>query len=130
MKEWTQERLEEAWYTIKNAKITKADLSMADYGCLTLDMTLEEYAWGCIYGGYVIGHGFLGASEFKGTESGTEYIMRVMDTVGVENSTSWSVSMSELLSVTTKGFTSSETSSRTSGLIQRVSLRTRGVRHD
>lgn len=84
MKEWTQEQLEEAGYSIRNAKITNADLSMADYGCLTLDMTLEGYAWGCIYGGYVIGHGFLGASEFKGTESGTEYIMRVMDTVGVD----------------------------------------------
>ena len=41
MKKYTQEQLIEAGYTIKNALIESVDLSMADYGCLTLAMTLK-----------------------------------------------------------------------------------------
>lgn len=73
-------------YTVENAKITKADLSMADYGCLTLSMTLEGNGWGVVYGGYCLGKGCLGAGEddFSGSAAGTEYLMRIMDVVGVE----------------------------------------------
>ena len=83
MKKWNKELLEQAGYKIENAKITEVDLSMADHGCLCAEIVLEGDGWGCVYGGFVIGNGYLGAKEFKGYESGTEYIMRIMDTVGV-----------------------------------------------
>jgi hypothetical protein len=69
---------------IKNAKITKVSLSMADYGCLTFYITLDGGGWGCNYGGYCIGKGYLGAKSFRGSEAGLEVLMRIMDTVGVE----------------------------------------------
>ena len=84
MKEWTQKELEEAGYKIENAQISSADLSMADYGVLTLEMPITGSGWGCVYGGRVIGKGYLGANEFKGSSMGIEYIMRIMDIVGVE----------------------------------------------
>lgn len=84
MKEWTQKELEEAGYKIENAQISRADLSMADYGVLTLEMPITGNYWGCVYGGRVIGQGYLGANEFKGSSMGIEYIMRIMDIVGVE----------------------------------------------
>ena len=54
------------------------------YGVLTLEMPITGNGWGCVYGGRVIGQGYLGAKEFKGTPMGIEYIMRIMDIVGVE----------------------------------------------
>lgn len=70
-------------YTIENAKITSIDLSMEDHGVLTLNMTLNGNGWGCVYGSYVLGKGYLGAKKFEGSVKGIEYIMRIMDTVGV-----------------------------------------------
>lgn len=86
MKKYTQEQLTESGYIIKNAFITNVDLSMADHGCLTLAMTLEGGGWGVVYGGYCLGKGYLGADDdfFDGSASGMEYLMRIMDTVGVE----------------------------------------------
>lgn len=52
---------------------------------LSLDLTLNGGGWGVVYGGYVLGHGYLGAKEFKGSASGMEAIMRIMDVVGVED---------------------------------------------
>lgn len=69
---------------IKNAKITKVDLSMADHGVLTLEMVLEGSGWGCVFGGYVLGHGYLDSKDFSGSPKGIEEIMRIMDVVGVE----------------------------------------------
>lgn len=69
---------------IENAKITHTDLSMADHGVLIFTLTLEGAGWGTNYGGYVIGKGCLGAKTFEGSSKGTEAIMRIMDTVGVE----------------------------------------------
>ena len=59
---------------------------MADHGCLTLAMTLEGGGWGVVYGGYCLGKGYLGADDdfFSGSASGMEYLIRIMDTVGVE----------------------------------------------
>lgn len=71
-------------YRIENALIKSVDLSMADHGHLILAMTLEGGSWGVTYGGYALGKGYLGASDFKGSAAGTEYLMRIMDTVGVE----------------------------------------------
>lgn len=86
MKNYTYDKLTEAGYTIENALITNVDLSMADYGCLTLSMVLEGAGWGVNYGGYCLGKGYLGADDdyFNGSAAGTEYLMRIMDTVGVE----------------------------------------------
>lgn len=70
-------------YKIENAKITNADLSMEDHGCLTFSMGIDGGGWGCNYGGYCLGHGYLGAKDFSGSAKGMEYVMRIMDTVGV-----------------------------------------------
>ena len=69
---------------ISNAKIENASITMADHGCLTWYLSLKGSGWGVSIGGYVIGHGYLDAKEFKGSEKGTESLMRVMDTIGVE----------------------------------------------
>ena len=69
---------------IKNAKITKVSLSMADHGCLTFYIGLNGGGWCCNFGGYCIGHGYLGAESFQGSEAGLEVLMRIMDTIGVE----------------------------------------------
>lgn len=68
---------------IENAKIKDVNLSMADYGCLVLEMQLEGNGWGVIFGGRVLGHGYVGAKEFEGGPRGIEEIMRIMDVVGV-----------------------------------------------
>ena len=72
---------------IKNARITSAELSMADHGCLTMWLTLEGSGWGCGFGGYCLGKGYLGAKEFEGSAKGMESIMRIMDVVGVDHFT-------------------------------------------
>ena len=86
MKNYDYYKLTEAGYTIENALIENVDLSMADHGCLTLAMTLQGGGWGVTYGGYCLGKGYLGADDdfFDGSAAGMEYIMRIMDTVGVE----------------------------------------------
>lgn len=84
MKNWTTQELEKEGYKIENARITSVDLSMADHDCLTLSIGLKGAGWGCVYGGYCLGHGYLGADEFDGSAEGMESIMRIMDVVGVE----------------------------------------------
>lgn len=69
---------------IQNARITHVDLSMADHGVLTLELVLEGDGWGCVFGGYVLGHGFVGSKTFSGSAKGIEEIMRIMDVVGVD----------------------------------------------
>ena len=70
---------------ILNAKITSVSISMADHGCLTFTIFLEGEGWGVGYGGYCIGHGYLGADDFKAKNGkGLEAMMRIMDTVGAE----------------------------------------------
>ena len=71
-------------YKIQNAKITSVDLSMKDRGCLTLQLVLEGSGWGCVYGNACLGNGFLGAKVFKGWEHCAVYLMKLMDTVGVD----------------------------------------------
>lgn len=70
---------------IENAKITNASITMADHGCLTFWLTLEGDGWGCGYGGYCIGKGYLGAGEFTAESgSGLVAMMEIMNVVGVE----------------------------------------------
>ncbi len=69
---------------IENAKITNVSITMEDHGCLTFWMTLEGDGWGCGFGGYCIGKGYLGAKSFNAESGkGLEAMMRIMDTVGV-----------------------------------------------
>jgi hypothetical protein len=58
---------------------------MDNHACLTLDITLTGDGWGVVYGGYKLGHGYLGADEFIGSKEGMEAVMRIMDTVGVSD---------------------------------------------
>lgn len=86
MIEWKEEKLIEAGYEIKNARITSADLDMRDNGCMTLSLVVEGAGWGCCYGGRVLGKGYVGADPefFKATGDGMIYIMRIMDTLECE----------------------------------------------
>lgn len=70
--------------SIENAKITSVSITMADYGCLTFLLTLDGGAWEVNFGGYCIGHGYMGAEKFDATDRGLTAMMRIMDTVGVE----------------------------------------------
>lgn len=85
---------------ILNAKITRVSLSMADHGCLTFYITLTSAGWGVSIGGYVLGHGYLGADEFDACGDGLEAMMRIMDTVGVE---SWEDLEGQYVRVKTEG---------------------------
>ena len=106
MTHYTQEKLTNLGYEIKNALITHVDLSMADHGCIALSMTLEGDGWGVCYGGYCLGKGYLGADDsfFNGSAAGMEYIMRIMDTVGVEK---FQALKGKYVRVATKGWGSS-----------------------
>ena len=84
MKEWTTGDLINNGYEIENGKITSINLSMADYGCIVLEMTVEGNGIGFVFGGNALGHGYLGADHFDSTDHALVYIMRIMDTVGVE----------------------------------------------
>lgn len=87
MKNWTLKQLLDKGFEIQNAQITGVSLNMENHGCLTLDLTIEGEGWGCGYGGYCLGKGYVGASDdfFKGSAQGLEAIMRIMDTVGVSD---------------------------------------------
>lgn len=56
---------------------------MENCGCISLDVVVEGAGWACVFGGYSLGHGYLGAKEFSGYGPGMESIARIMDTVGV-----------------------------------------------
>lgn len=83
MKHWTEKALVDSGYTIENAQITNVSLNMNNHGSLCLDLTLEWKGRGCVYGGYVLGKGYVGADDdfFSGSAKGCEAIMRIMDTV-------------------------------------------------
>lgn len=86
MKKYNYDQLVTSGYKIENALIKSVDLSMADHGCFTLSMSLSGDCWGVVYGGHCLGKGYLGAADdfFEGSAAGMEYLMRIMDTVGVE----------------------------------------------
>ena len=86
MKKYNYDQLVASGYKIENALITSVDLSMADHGCFNLSMSLSGDGWGVVYGGYCLGKGYLEAADdfFEGSAAGMEYLMRIMDTVGVE----------------------------------------------
>jgi hypothetical protein len=83
MKIRTEEKLIEEGYDIRNAQIEGAELTMENCGCISLDVVVEGAGWGCVFGGYSLGHAYLGAKEFSGSGPGMESVARIMDTVGV-----------------------------------------------
>lgn len=85
MKQWTEEELINDGNRLRNAEITNVSLNFKDHGVLTLDLTLSDGGWGVVFGGYVLGHGYLGSENFKGSKAGLEAIMRIMDVVGVDD---------------------------------------------
>lgn len=101
MIEYTTRELEDLGYKIKNAKITNVDLSMADHGCLTSFITLDGGGWGTNYGGYCLGHGYLGSEHFDGCSDSIEYLMRIMDVVG---SDTFNGMVGKYVRVATKGW--------------------------
>lgn len=101
MKKWSEEELISAGYKIKNAKVIHVDLSMEDHGVICLDMTLEGNGWGVVFGGVVLGQGYVGAKEFNGSADGMEYIMRIMDTL---NSSKFNDMVGKHVRVATKGW--------------------------
>lgn len=84
MRNWTEKDLINSGYTIENAQIKSVSLNMENHGCLCLDLAIEWKGSGCVYGGYVLGKGYVGADDefFSGSAKGCEAIMRIMDTVG------------------------------------------------
>ena len=101
MHNYTEKELIELGYELKNAKITDVSLSMGNYGCLTSWLVLNGDDWAVSYGGNCLGHGYLGGEEFEGMAEGLEYLMRVMDVVGVE---SWEGLKNKHVRVATKGW--------------------------
>ena len=87
MKKYTEEQLKSKGYELLNAKITNVSLNMKNHGCVTLDICLDGSGWGVVYGGYCLGKGYLGAENnfFKGSAQGMEAIIRIMDTIGVDD---------------------------------------------
>lgn len=100
MKIWTEEELINDGNRLRNAEITNVSLNFKDHGVLTLDLTLSGGGWGVVFGGYVLGRGYLGAKNFVGYASGLEAIMRIMDVVGVDDLTEMK---GEHVRVATKG---------------------------
>lgn len=70
---------------IEEMKISSVDLSMEDHGCLVMRMWLINTKKIVLFGNALLGKGYLGADSFEGNELGTEYIMRIMDIVGVSS---------------------------------------------
>lgn len=84
MIDWSESLLKESGYRIGNSLIESADLNMENHGCLDMTLSLRGQVDVC-FGGYVLGIGYLDdGDDFKGSAAGLEYIMRVMDVVGVE----------------------------------------------
>lgn len=84
MKQHSFDELISNGYKVENALIKSVDISMADHGCITSLITLDGGSWGCVFGGYCLGHGYLGATEFDGSPKGMEMIAQIMNIVGVE----------------------------------------------
>lgn len=101
MHKYTIDELIEQGYKIENAKINSVDLSMEDHGCMTLSVVLEGKGWCCTYGGYCLGHGYLGAKTFDGDDKSMPYIMQIMDTVGVSR---FNNMVGKYIRVATKGW--------------------------
>ena len=48
MKIWTEDKLIEEGYNIRNAQIKGAELTMENCGCISLDVVVEGAGWACV----------------------------------------------------------------------------------
>lgn len=80
--ETTKDELIAQGYHIENAYIKNVRLSMADYSCLSSNLDLIFERGGIGFGGYCLGKGYVGASNFSSNGSGLVYLMRIMDVIG------------------------------------------------
>lgn len=48
MKIWTEKKLIEEGYDIRNAQIKGAELTMENHGCISFDVVVEGAGWGCV----------------------------------------------------------------------------------
>lgn len=88
--------------SIENAKIKRTEITMSDHGCLTFWLNVEGSGWGVGIGGFCIGHGYLGAKDFKAENGhGLEAMMRIMDVVGVDT---WEKLNGQLIRCETNGW--------------------------
>lgn len=80
MIDWSEEKLIEAGYQIKNAKIINIDLSTANYCAADLSITLEGNGWGVVMGGYKLANAgtYINFEEVKGHKEGFEAILKIM----------------------------------------------------
>lgn len=80
MKQWTEKELREAGYEIKNALITKVDLSTQDHAAACFEIVLEGGGWGVCYGGYKLATAgtYLKQEEIEASEKGFEAILNIM----------------------------------------------------
>lgn len=87
MIEWTEEKLIEEGYLIRNAQIVKVDLSTENYCCLMMPIVLDGDGWGVCYGGYSLGKGgtAYGFKNIEGSEQGMAAILSIMYVVGVDS---------------------------------------------
>ena len=84
---WTEDKLIEQGYKIKNARITSVDLSTADYSVADLRIVIEGDGWGCVLGGYSLGYAgtSLKLEEINGHKKGFEEILCIMWTLGTDS---------------------------------------------
>lgn len=87
MTKWTEAKLIEAGYKIENAKITTVDISTRDYASAVLELTLEGYGWGVVYGGRKLAHAgsYIKQEEIEATGKGFESILNIMWILGVDS---------------------------------------------
>lgn len=75
-------------YRIENVQIENVSLMYEDHGFLTLELGIQGATWGCCFGGYALGTKNIlsgGKKEYSCSDKGIEVIMRIMDTIGVDD---------------------------------------------
>lgn len=68
---------------IENARIKDTMLGVEDHGILTAYVHLEGDGWGVGFGGYAMDSWDQSKKRRLGTAFGTEYILRLLDVIGV-----------------------------------------------
>lgn len=103
MKIWTEENLIQNGYEIKNARITRVDISTRDYASAVLELTLDGDGWGVVYGGYKLATAgtCLRREEIESNGKGFESILNIMWVIGVD---SFSELKGKYVRVATKGW--------------------------
>ena len=80
MKQWTERKLKDAGYDIKNALITSVDLTTKDHAAASFDIVLDGSGWGVVYGGYKLATAgtYMKQEEIEASKEGFEAILNIM----------------------------------------------------